>query len=198
MGNRAAILRSENLVRRQPRPRRWPLFGSGIRRSQRRASRLLPLRLPMGLLAFRCGICRTQDRSWSCVSDRKIVARCADVPGDQIECGRSPDYPAFTTSSVFRGTDSTTDAERAADRKLARLYAYLGSLAPIRPLRLDPDRRYMSVGTADQFTFTASVRTGVMQKKYAPFSSSLANSSNHSTASSSVTLFRLTTKGLMT
>jgi hypothetical protein len=48
-----------------------------------------------------------------------------------------------------------------------------------------------------QTRFTASVRTGVMQKKYAPFSSSLANSLNHSAASSSVTPCRLTMKPLM-
>jgi hypothetical protein len=64
-----------------------------------------------------------------------------------------------------------------------------------RPAR--PVARGWFVGSI-QTTFTASVRTGVMQKKYAPFSSSLANSSNHSAASSLVTLCRLTTKGLMT
>jgi len=39
------------------------------------------------------------------VSDRKIAARCPDVPSDQIECCRSPDYHDFTISSAFRATD---------------------------------------------------------------------------------------------
>jgi hypothetical protein len=47
-------------------------------------------------------------------------------PRDQVECGRSPDYHDFTKSSVFRGTGSTTDAERAADRKWARLREFSG------------------------------------------------------------------------
>jgi len=38
-------------------------------------------------------------------SDRKIAARCPDVPRDQVKCRQSPDYHDFTISSVFRATD---------------------------------------------------------------------------------------------
>src|SRR5215469_16628894 len=39
------------------------------------------------------------------VLDRKIAAWCPDVPSDQIEGWRSPDYHDFTMSSAFRATD---------------------------------------------------------------------------------------------
>jgi hypothetical protein len=42
-------------------------------------------------------------------------------PRNQVECERSSDYHDFAVSSAFGGTGSTTDAERAVDRKLARL-----------------------------------------------------------------------------
>jgi hypothetical protein len=41
------------------------------------------------------------------VSDRKILARCPDVPRDQVKCRQSPDYHDFTISCVFSATDQS-------------------------------------------------------------------------------------------
>src|SRR6516165_6461527 len=82
-------------MRREPRQLRSPVFASSIRRTRRRGSRRPPPRLPTLLFT---------KPAHSRVSDRKIVARYPDVPRDQVEPGRSPDYHDFTTSSVCRGT----------------------------------------------------------------------------------------------
>ena len=60
-------------------------------------------RRPSNVAQIVCrGICR-EYRSYR-VSDRKIAARCPDVPRD-LKCRQSPDYHDFTISSVFSATD---------------------------------------------------------------------------------------------
>ena len=77
-GNRAAILRSENLIGRQPLAA--PIYAVRFRHSTKSAARLSA--------AFKRGAIRLQrqlprERSWSCF---RPAARCPDVPCRQIEC----------------------------------------------------------------------------------------------------------------
>src|SRR5215831_346661 len=70
-----------------------------VRRTRRRGSRR-----PSNVAQIVCtGICR-EYRSYR-VSDRKIAARCPDVPCDQVKCRQTPDYHDFTINSVFSATD---------------------------------------------------------------------------------------------
>ena len=89
----------KSLTRRDPRLRRSLLLGLDIRRTRRRGSRG-----PSNVAQIVCsGICR-EYRSYR-VSDRKIAARCPDVPRDQVKCRQTRDYHDFIISSVFSATD---------------------------------------------------------------------------------------------
>ena len=55
------------------------------------------------------------------VSDRKIAARCPDVPRDPVNCRQSPDYHNLNNKFRLQSARSTTNEKRAADPKLARL-----------------------------------------------------------------------------
>jgi hypothetical protein len=55
------------------------------------------------------------------VSNRKIAARCPDVPRDLVNCRQSPDYHNLNNKFCLQSARSTTNAKRAADPKLARL-----------------------------------------------------------------------------
>src|SRR5215472_3118965 len=74
---------------RQPRPRRSPLFGSGIRRSRRRGSRWR-----LNAAQFVCsGTCR-ENRSWSCFRPQNYgaVSRCSARPGGARTIARLPRF----------------------------------------------------------------------------------------------------------
>jgi hypothetical protein len=61
------------------------------------------------------------------VSNRKIAARCPDVPRDLVNCRQSPDYHNLNNKFCLQSARSTTNAKRAADPKLARLRRHYGT-----------------------------------------------------------------------
>src|SRR5215472_11234006 len=98
-----------------PRLYRSPLFGSGIRRNRRRGARR---RLKRGNSSAAALAARAAHRR---VSDRKIAARCPDVPSGPDRMLTVARLPRFYNKFRLQSDRSTTNSERAADRKLTRL-----------------------------------------------------------------------------